>query len=130
MAAATAMQCKQLLDGSIQWLLYLAMCPASYCRIRMAIKIASNVPAFVVAVNFVVTHNCSYRLFMVHITVPSRHYVDREDSHIYGWACTLSLTLKTTVPSSCVTMREKGDSEVNVEIEKKLTMMKNCECLV
>ena len=31
--------------------LYLAMCPTSYCCIAMAIKITSNLPAFFVVVN-------------------------------------------------------------------------------
>jgi hypothetical protein len=34
-----------------------AMCPALYCRIRMAIEIASNLPAFFVIVDFIVGHN-------------------------------------------------------------------------
>jgi hypothetical protein len=39
--------------------LHQAMHPALYCRIRMAIKIASNLPAFSIVVNFIVGHNCS-----------------------------------------------------------------------
>jgi hypothetical protein len=38
---------------------YWAMPPALYRRIRMAIKIATNLPAFVCIVNFVVVHNRS-----------------------------------------------------------------------
>jgi hypothetical protein len=39
--------------------LHRAMCPASYRRIHMAIKIASDLPAFFVVVNFIVGHNRS-----------------------------------------------------------------------
>jgi hypothetical protein len=39
--------------------LHWAMHPASNCRIRMAIKIASNLPAFVVVVNSLFAHNVS-----------------------------------------------------------------------
>jgi hypothetical protein len=35
------------------------MCPVLYCRICMAIEIASNLPAFLVAVDFVVGRNRS-----------------------------------------------------------------------
>jgi hypothetical protein len=34
-----------------------AMCPTLYCRIRVVIKIASNLPAFFFVVDFVVTNN-------------------------------------------------------------------------
>jgi hypothetical protein len=37
--------------------LYWAMHPALYRRIRMAIEIASNLPAFVVVVDFIVGHD-------------------------------------------------------------------------
>jgi hypothetical protein len=36
---------------------YRAMCHASYRRIRMAIKIARNLPLFFVVVDFIVRHN-------------------------------------------------------------------------
>jgi hypothetical protein len=39
--------------------LHWAMRPALYRRIRMAIDIDSNLPAFFVVVDFVVGHNCS-----------------------------------------------------------------------
>jgi hypothetical protein len=39
--------------------LHWAMRPALYHRIRMAIEITSNLPAFVVVVNFIVGHNRS-----------------------------------------------------------------------
>jgi hypothetical protein len=39
--------------------LHQAMHPALYCRICMAIKIASNLPAFFVIVDFIVGHNRS-----------------------------------------------------------------------
>jgi hypothetical protein len=39
--------------------LHQVMRPALYRRIRMATEIASNLPAFFVIVNFVVTHNRS-----------------------------------------------------------------------
>jgi hypothetical protein len=39
--------------------LHRAMHPALYRRIRMAIKIASNLPAFFIVVNFIVGHNRS-----------------------------------------------------------------------
>jgi hypothetical protein len=39
--------------------LHWVMRTALYCRIRMAIKITSNLPAFFVVVNFIVSHNCS-----------------------------------------------------------------------
>jgi hypothetical protein len=38
---------------------YQEICPALYRRIRMTIKIASNLPAFVWIVDFVVAHNHS-----------------------------------------------------------------------
>jgi hypothetical protein len=38
-------------------MLYQAMCHALYRSIRMAIKIASALPAFFVVVNFIVGHN-------------------------------------------------------------------------
>ena len=37
--------------------LHRAMCPTLYCRIRMAIKIASDLPAFFVVIDFVVADN-------------------------------------------------------------------------
>jgi hypothetical protein len=37
--------------------LHWAMHPALYCRIRIAIKIASNLPAFFVVVDFIVGNN-------------------------------------------------------------------------
>ncbi len=46
--------------------LHWAMCPALYHRIRMAIKIASNLPAFFVVVDFVVGHNRSEQLCCGH----------------------------------------------------------------
>jgi hypothetical protein len=39
--------------------LHRVMHPASYCRICMVIKIASNLPAFCVVVNIIVGHNHS-----------------------------------------------------------------------
>ncbi len=39
--------------------LHWAMHPALYRRIRMAIKIASNLPAFLVVLDLIVGHNCS-----------------------------------------------------------------------
>jgi hypothetical protein len=39
--------------------LHWAMCPALYPHICIAIKIASNLPAFFVVVNFIVGHNRS-----------------------------------------------------------------------
>jgi hypothetical protein len=38
---------------------YWVMHHALYCRIRMAIKIASNLPAFCVVVNFIIGHSHS-----------------------------------------------------------------------
>jgi hypothetical protein len=38
---------------------YQVMHPALYRRIRMAIEIANNLPAFFVVVDFIVGHNCS-----------------------------------------------------------------------
>jgi hypothetical protein len=65
-AAAAAMQCKHSPDGGIQWLrVKPGMCfiwlmrPASHRRIRMAIKIASNLPAFCVVLHLVFAHNVS-----------------------------------------------------------------------
>jgi hypothetical protein len=39
--------------------LHRAMHPALYCRIHMAMEIASNLPAFYVVVDFFVGHNRS-----------------------------------------------------------------------
>jgi hypothetical protein len=47
-------------SSSKAWdVLHWAMRPASYCCIRMAIKIASNLPAFFVVVDLIVGHNHS-----------------------------------------------------------------------
>ena len=46
--------------------LHWAMRPALYRRIRMAIDIDSNLPAFFVVVDFVVGHNCSQQLCYGH----------------------------------------------------------------
>jgi hypothetical protein len=42
-------------DVMLHWVMH----PASYRRIRMAIEIASDLPAFFVVVNFIVGHNRS-----------------------------------------------------------------------
>jgi hypothetical protein len=60
MAAAGAMWRRHSPNGGIQWLrvvLHRMMHPALYRRIRMAIKIASVLPAFFVIVNFIAGHN-------------------------------------------------------------------------
>jgi hypothetical protein len=47
-------------SSSIAWdVLHRVMHPALYHRIRMAIKFASNLPAFFVVINFIDGHNCS-----------------------------------------------------------------------
>jgi hypothetical protein len=56
MAAATAMQCEHWPNGSIQWL---RVKPTSHHRIRMVIKIASNLPAFSVVIDSLFAHNVS-----------------------------------------------------------------------
>jgi len=42
-----------------QDVLHRAMCPTLHCRIRMAIEIASNLPAFFIIVNLLIAHNVS-----------------------------------------------------------------------
>jgi hypothetical protein len=67
LAAAGAIQHRHLPNSSIQWLLvkpwmcYLVMRPALYHRIRLVIKIASNVGVFLCIPNFVVIHNLRFR---------------------------------------------------------------------
>ena len=51
MAATAAMRCKHLPDGGIQWLRV-----KPHRCIRMAIKIASDFPAFVVVVDLLFVH--------------------------------------------------------------------------
>jgi hypothetical protein len=63
MAAAGAIQRRHLPNGGIQWLLvkpyvlHRVMRPASYCRIRMVIKITSTLPAFFAVVDAIVANN-------------------------------------------------------------------------
>ena len=67
MAAAGAIRRRHSPDGSIQWLassealdvLHWAMRPVLHRRIRMVIKIASNLPAFIVVADYLFAHNLS-----------------------------------------------------------------------
>jgi hypothetical protein len=68
MAAATAMQCKHLPNGGIQWFQVMPrMCSIGQCAphrtttpaIRMAIEIASDSPAFFVVIDSLFANNVS-----------------------------------------------------------------------
>jgi hypothetical protein len=56
---ALAQQRHPVASSKAWYVLHRAMRPASYRCIRMAIKIASNLPAFFVVVDFIVGHNRS-----------------------------------------------------------------------
>ncbi len=57
MAAAAAMRCEHLLDGDIQSQSQRLLVNTAYCRIRMAIETARNLPAFVGVGNLLLPTN-------------------------------------------------------------------------
>ena len=68
MVTAGSIRRRHSTDGSIQWALSKALDvlhqeihPSSYCLIRMATKIASNLPAFFIIVDYLFAnnHSCS-----------------------------------------------------------------------
>jgi hypothetical protein len=82
MAAAGAIRRRHLPDGCIQWLLskapdviHRAMHPASYRLTRIAIKIASNLPAFLVVVDSFFAHNLSLRPCYGHHKLKSSYII-------------------------------------------------------
>jgi hypothetical protein len=59
-AVQTLARWRHPVASSKAWdVLHWVMHPTLYCHIRMAIEIASNLPAFFVVVDFIVGHSCS-----------------------------------------------------------------------